>query len=110
MAPSLSAEDAVRIESGAARKNSVFRGFLVPRALRARARKRAARRSAWQPGHNWVLFERFLFARARFFYPTQLPAIPLDRACVCALVCDRGRCWFEGGHHHLFPYSEVLRV
>jgi len=110
MAPSLSAEDAVRIESGAARKNSVFRGFLVPRALRARARKRAARRSAWQPGNNWVRFERFLFARARFFYPTQLPAIPLDPARICTLVCDCGRRLFASGHDHLLPYSEVLRV
>jgi hypothetical protein len=55
-------------DAKAARK-VVVRKFFSLRALRARSRKRASRRSIWQPGRKWGRFERFVVARRTDPYP-----------------------------------------
>jgi hypothetical protein len=87
----------------------VIARFLDRRALRAAARKRAARRSVWQAGGKWVRFVRFYVARVRSSYPLPRTTIAIDCARVSAPTRPCEHASIELRQCNLFPLSEALR-
>jgi hypothetical protein len=74
-----------RQDAKTAKKEFLIARFLSSRALRAGARKSAARRPVWQAGDKWVRFARFLVATGSWSYPFARAEIALDPPCVGAI-------------------------